>query len=178
VRALNKPRMGRYRTQPGMMAVSSSLGILAMNGMGGRASRRSRRRTSMIEWEPIETAPRDDTRLLLWLPPPLSKPAIGFAGLSRTATLRPMNLYHRTGRLSRRRAASRSRLPLLHGLRLWRGYLPGRLAGRPMGSNVHPLIHRPNSGTYPTPQETAFRRHSGAAGPPPAWSCCGGSPGT
>jgi hypothetical protein len=31
----------------------------------------------MIEWEPIETAPRDDTRLLLWLPPPLSKPAIG-----------------------------------------------------------------------------------------------------
>ena len=32
----------------------------------------------MIEWEPIETAPRDDTHLLLWLPAPLSKPAIGY----------------------------------------------------------------------------------------------------
>jgi hypothetical protein len=38
------------------------------------------------------------------------------------------------------------------------------------------LTHRPNSGTRPTPQETAFRPQSGAAGPPPAWSCCGGSP--
>ena len=41
-----------------------------------------------------------------------------------------------------------------------------------------PLIHRPNSGTRPTPQGTVFRWHSGAAEPPPAWSCCGGSPGT
>ena len=38
------------------------------------------------------------------------------------------------------------------------------------------LTHRPNSGTRPTPRETAFQPQSGAAGPPPAWSCCGGSP--
>ena len=31
----------------------------------------------MIDWEPIETAPRDGSPLLLWLPAPLSKPAIG-----------------------------------------------------------------------------------------------------
>jgi hypothetical protein len=49
--------------------------------------------------------------------------------------------------------------------------------GRSMGPNVDMLTHRPNSGTRPRRQETAFQRHSGAAGPPPAWSCCGGSPG-
>ena len=32
----------------------------------------------MIEWEPIETAPRDETPLLLWLPAPLAKAAIGY----------------------------------------------------------------------------------------------------
>jgi hypothetical protein len=64
------------------------------------------------------------------------------------------------------------------GPALWRGYLPGRLAGRPMGPNVNPQIHRPNSGTRPTPQGTAFQRHSGAAGTPLASLCCGGSPGT
>ena len=37
----------------------------------------------MIEWEPIETAPRDGTPLLLWLPAPLSKPAIGHWNLLR-----------------------------------------------------------------------------------------------
>src|SRR3954463_14646845 len=31
------------------------------------------------------------------------------------------------------------------------------------------LLHRPNSGTRPTLRETAFQRHSGAAGPPPSW---------
>src|SRR4051794_25725988 len=38
------------------------------------------------------------------------------------------------------------------------------------------LTHRPNSGTRPTRQETAFQPQSGVAGPPLAWSCCGGSP--
>jgi hypothetical protein len=38
--------------------------------------------------------------------------------------------------------------------------------------------HRPNSGTRPTRQEMAFQRQSGAAGPPLASLCCGGSPGT
>ena len=52
----------------------------------------------------------------------------------------------------------------------WRAAQLGRTSIR--------LTHRPNSGTRPTRQETAFQRHSGAAGPPPAWSCCGGSPGT
>ena len=41
----------------------------------------------------------------------------------------------------------------------------------------HASTHRPNSGTRLHRQETAFQRHSGPAGPPPAWSC-GGSPGT
>jgi hypothetical protein len=31
----------------------------------------------MIDWQPIETAPRDGTPLLLWLPAPISGPAIG-----------------------------------------------------------------------------------------------------
>jgi hypothetical protein len=38
--------------------------------------------------------------------------------------------------------------------------------------------HRPNSGTRPTRQETAFQRQSGVVGPPLASLCCGGSPGT
>ena len=86
----------------------------------------------MIDWEHIETAPRDGTPLLLWLPAPLSKPAIGrwnqtlFAGLLRTAIWRgAMNISHRTGRLSRRRAVPRSCLP--------EGYLPGRVASSPVG---------------------------------------------
>jgi hypothetical protein len=41
------------------------------------AARRFPRGTSMIEWEPIETAPWNQTHLLLWLPAPFSKPAIG-----------------------------------------------------------------------------------------------------
>jgi hypothetical protein len=63
----------------------------------------------------------------------------------------------------------------LKQLQLWRGYLPCRLAGRPMGPNVDMLAHRPNSGTRPRRQKTAFQRQSGAARSPPAWSCCGGS---
>jgi hypothetical protein len=38
--------------------------------------------------------------------------------------------------------------------------------------------HRPNSGSRSTRQEMAFRLQSGVAVPPPAWSWCGGSPGT
>jgi hypothetical protein len=36
-----------------------------------------KRKTAMIDWQPIETAPRDGTPLLLWLPAPFSGPAIG-----------------------------------------------------------------------------------------------------
>src|SRR5688572_15835351 len=55
----------------------------------------------------------------------------------------------------------------LAGPAVWRGYLSCGLAGRPMGPNVHPPEDpRQNSGTCPTPRETAFQRHSSAAGPP------------
>jgi hypothetical protein len=40
------------------------------------------------------------------------------------------------------------------------------------------LTHRPNSETCPTLRGTAFQRHSGVAGPPPAWLRCDGSPDT
>src|SRR3954470_15649643 len=36
----------------------------------------------------------------------------------------------------------------------------------------HALTHRPNSGTCPTPRETASQPHSGTARPPPSWVCC------
>jgi hypothetical protein len=42
------------------------------------------------------------------------------------------------------------------------------MKGRVIGTKLA-LIHRSNSGTRPTPPETAFQRHSGAAGPPPAF---------
>jgi len=52
------------------------------------------------------------------------------------------------------------------------------IGGTPSWAERQPaLSHRPNSGTRPIPRETAFQPHSGAPEPPPAWSCCGGSPG-
>jgi hypothetical protein len=69
----------------------------------------------MIDWEPIEAAPRDGMPLcsgfLHRCPNRLSGTGIGmsFAGLLRTAIWRSaMNISHRTGRLSRRLLASRS----------------------------------------------------------------------
>ena len=47
-------------------------------------------------------------------------------------------------------------VPMLGGPPSWAERLPA-------------LIHRPNSGSRPTPPETAFQRHSGTAAPPPAW---------
>ena len=74
-----------------------------------------------------------------------------------------MNISHRTGRLSRRRAASRSRLPLLQGCPAMAGLSALPLGGLPNGAErPRALIHRPNSGTRPTPPETAFQRHSEA----------------
>jgi hypothetical protein len=35
------------------------------------------RKTSMIEWQLIETAPMDGTPILLWFPEPFSKPTLG-----------------------------------------------------------------------------------------------------
>src|SRR3954469_18941332 len=47
---------------------------------------------------------------------------------------------------------------------------PAAWAGPPRWAERLPaLTHRPNSGTRSTRQETAFQRHSGAAGPPPSW---------
>ena len=84
-----------------------------------------------------------------------------------------MNISHRTGRLSRRRAAPRSRLPLLQGCPAMAGLSALPPGGPPNEVERQPaLTHRPNSGTRPTLRGTAFQPHSGAAGPPPFWVCC------
>jgi hypothetical protein len=49
-----------------------------------------------------------------------------------------MNISHRTGRLSRRQAVPSRAFLCCSAARLRRGYLPRRLAGRPMGLNVNP----------------------------------------
>ena len=58
--------------------------------------------------------------------------------------------------------------------------LSARLIGGPPNGaeRRHVLTHRPNSGTCSTPRETASQPFPEAAGPPSAWSCCDGSPGT
>ena len=48
-----------------------------------------------------------------------------------------MNISHRTGRLSRRQAVPSRAFLCCSAARLRRGYLPCRLAGRPVGPNVN-----------------------------------------